>query len=210
VCACIERPWQDTPQKREVDRGALADLLLTAVPPGLTPVGAVFGGSAELVGYRLEPAALVPGQRMRLTLVWRCRAELDSWRIFVHLDDTAGSRIHAEHDPAGGRYPTDAWRPGDLVADPIVFTAGTDPDGAYTQSGLDAVLPALLHLTLDEYGVSTPDGPCRRESGGRAEVEGGDGIVVEGSWTCPREVEALRVRVGFVEVLPAGHAHLAK
>ena len=111
LCACIERPWQDTPQKREVDRGALADVLLTAVPPGLTPVGAVFGGSAELVGYRLEPAALVPGQRMRLTLVWRCRAELDSWRIFVHLDDTAGSRIHAEHDPAGGRYPTDAWRP---------------------------------------------------------------------------------------------------
>src|SRR5207253_6084454 len=73
LCACIERPWQDPPQKREVDRGALSDVLLTSVPPGLTPLGAVFGGSAELVGYRLEPAALVPGQRTRLTLVWRCR-----------------------------------------------------------------------------------------------------------------------------------------
>lgn len=84
------------------------------------------------------------------------------------------------------------------------------PDGAYTQEGVDAVLPALLHLTLDEYAVSTPDGPCRRDPGGRAEVEGDDGIGVEGSWTCPGEVEALRVRVGFLDVLPPGHAHLAK
>src|SRR5439155_8176212 len=84
------------------------------------------------------------------------------------------------------------------------------PDGAYTQDGVEAVLPALLHLTLDEYAVSTPDGPCRRNADGRAEVEGDDGIVVEGSWTCPGEVESLRVRVGFLEVLPPGHAHLAK
>jgi hypothetical protein len=84
------------------------------------------------------------------------------------------------------------------------------PDGTYTQQGVEAVLPALLHLTLDEYGVATPDGPCRRDAGGRAEVEGGDGIVVEGTWTCASEIEALRVRAGFLEVLPAGHAHLAK
>src|SRR5712664_681321 len=84
------------------------------------------------------------------------------------------------------------------------------PDGAYTQRGVDAVLPALLHLTLDEYAVATPEGPCRRDSGGRAEVEGGDGIVVQGSWTCATEIQALRVRAGFLEVLPAGHAHLAK
>jgi hypothetical protein len=85
-----------------------------------------------------------------------------------------------------------------------------DPGGAYTQRGLDAVLPALLHLTLDEYAVSTPDGPCRREPGGRADVEGGDGIVVEGSWACASDIESVHVRVGFVEVLPAGHTHLAK
>ena len=84
------------------------------------------------------------------------------------------------------------------------------PDGAYTQEGVDAVLPALLHLTLDEYAVATPDGPCRRDAGGRAQVEGEDGIVVEGSWTCPGEVDALRVRVGFIDVLPPGHAHVAK
>jgi len=84
------------------------------------------------------------------------------------------------------------------------------PDGAFTQEGLDKVLPALLHLSLDEYRLSTPDGPCRRDAGGRAEVEGDDGILVEGSWTCPADVEALRVRVGFLDALTPGHAHLAK
>ena len=161
LCACIERPWQEAPQKRDIDRGSLSDVLLTAVPQGLTPVGAVFGGSAELVGYRLEPAALVPGQRTRLTLVWRCRAEMDSWRIFVHLDDSAGSRIHAEHDPAGGRYPTEAWRAGDLVADPIVFTPGTNPlrlyVGFYTQGE--------NRLHLDSPGRGHDDGKDRLLAG---------------------------------------------
>jgi len=161
LCACIERPWQDAPQKRSIDRGSLPDVLLTAVPPELVPVGAVFGGSAELVGYRLEPPALVPGQRARLTLVWRCRGEMDSWHVFVHLDDSSGNRIHGEHDPAGGRYPTDAWRPGDLIADPITFTPGTNPlmlyIGFYTQG------ESRLHV--DSPGRGRDDGKDRLLAG---------------------------------------------
>ena len=86
LCACIERPWQDAPAKPLVDRTKLADVLLSAPPPELNPVGAVFGGAAELVGYKLEPPGLLPGRQARLTLVWRCRAELDAWHVFVHLD----------------------------------------------------------------------------------------------------------------------------
>jgi hypothetical protein len=89
-------------------------------------VGAVFGNSVELLGYKLEPSALTPGQRVRLTLYWRCRAEMEAWHIFVHLDDATGTgeRIHAEHDPAGGRFPTEAWKPGDLIADSFWFVPG--------------------------------------------------------------------------------------
>ena len=161
LCACFEREWLDAAPKREVDRGWLSDVLLTAVPPGLTPVGAVFGGSAELVGYRIEPPTLVPGQRTRLLLVWRCRAEMEPWRIFVHLDDPAGGRIHAEHDPAGGRYPTDAWRPRDLIADPVVFTPGVNPLrlylGFYTQGE--------NRLHLDSPGHGRDDGQDRLLAG---------------------------------------------
>ena len=72
---------------------------------------------------------MVPGQRVKLTLYWRCLAELDRWHIFVHLDDATGNggRIHAEHDPAGGRFPTDAWKTGDLIADSFSFLPGANP-----------------------------------------------------------------------------------
>ena len=150
--ACIERPFDEAagPAGRtQVDRSALRDVFLPPPADGTT-VGAVFGNAAELLAYKLEPPALVPGQRSRLTLYWRCRAELDAWHIFVHLDDATGTgeRIHAEHDPAGGRFPTDAWRPGDLIADSFFFIAGRNPLllylGFYTQGDnrlLAGVLP---------------------------------------------------------------------
>jgi len=129
LAGCIERPNEEAPQRPTVDRAALRDVLLAAPPPEMIPVGAVFGNAAELLGYRLEPPALVPGQRARVTLYWRCRSELEVWHIFVHLDDANGSgeRIHAEHDPAQGRFPTDAWKPGDTIADPINFVAARSP-----------------------------------------------------------------------------------
>jgi hypothetical protein len=132
ICtACIERPFDEPPPAQarvQVDRGALRDVLVPP-PADATVVGAVFGNAVELLGYKLEPPQMVPGQRAKLTLYWRCRAELERWHIFVHLDDATGSgaRIHAEHDPAGGRFPTDAWKPGDLIADPFVVAAGQNP-----------------------------------------------------------------------------------
>jgi hydrogenase/urease accessory protein HupE len=84
------------------------------------------------------------------------------------------------------------------------------PDGSYTQSGIDAVLAALVDLTLGDYRIATPDGPCHLDRGSRAELEGGDGVVVSGMWSCPKPVEALRARVGFLEVFAMGHVHLAK
>jgi hypothetical protein len=129
--SCIERPvaeGQGAPQRAQVDRSALRDVLVP--PPGdATAVGAVFGNAAELSAWKMEPPALVPGQRTRMTLYWRARAELEPWHVFVHLDDATGSgeRIHAEHDPAGGRFPTDAWKPGDSVADSFYFVPGRSP-----------------------------------------------------------------------------------
>lgn len=131
VCGCIERPFQEgqaAPARAQVDRGALRDVLVPP-PPDAIAVGAIFGNSAELLGYKLEPPSLMPGQRARLTLYWGCRAEMDAWHIFVHLDDANGSgaRIHAEHDPAGGRFPTDAWKPGDFITDSFWFVPGQGP-----------------------------------------------------------------------------------
>ena len=129
--ACIERPFdqQQGPQARpQVDRSALRDVLVPP-PADAAVVGAVFGNAAELLAYKLEPPQMVAGQRAKLTLYWRCKAEMEAWHVFVHLDDATGSgaRIHAEHDPAGGRFPTDAWKPGDLIADAFWFLPGQHP-----------------------------------------------------------------------------------
>jgi hypothetical protein len=129
--SCIERPYQEgqaAPPRAQVDRSTLRDVLVPP-PADATAVGALFGGAAELLAWKMEPPALVAGQRARMTLYWRCKAELEPWHIFVHLDDAAGSgeRIHAEHDPAGGRFPTDAWKPGDTIADSFWFVPGRTP-----------------------------------------------------------------------------------
>jgi hypothetical protein len=131
LTACIERPFEEAPPapaRAQIDRGTLRDVLVPP-PADATPVGALFGNAAELLAYKLEPPALQAGQRSRLTLYWRCRAELEAWHIFVHLDDATGTgeRLHAEHDPAGGRFPTDAWKPGDTIADSFFFVPGHDP-----------------------------------------------------------------------------------
>jgi hypothetical protein len=161
--ACIERPWADAPARSRPDEAALRDVLLKTPPPGMIPVGAVFGGAAELVGYVVQPSPLVAGQRATVTLVWRCKAEMDAWHIFVHLDasDGSGQRIHAEHDPAEGRYPTDAWRPGDLVADAFTFVAARTALflylGFYTQGE--------SRLRLDTPGRGRDDGNNRLLAG---------------------------------------------
>jgi len=138
--ACIERPFSEpqAPARGQVDRAALHDVLV-GPPSDAVVVGAVFGNAAELLAYKLEPPELVAGQRSKLTLYFRCKAEMEAWHIFVHLDDATGTagRIHAEHDPAGGRFPTDAWKPGELIADSIWFVPGSKPLtlylGFYTQ-----------------------------------------------------------------------------
>jgi hypothetical protein len=165
LTGCIERPWQEAAAtaRRSVDRNTLGDVLVAQLPQDMVPVGAVFGGAAELVGYRIEPRILVPGERARLTLYWRSRAELEAWHIFVHLDDAngGGERIHAEHDPAEGRYPTDAWRPGDLIADPVLFVPGHNPLFLY----LGFFTQGDNRLPLSSAGRGRDDGSSRLFAG---------------------------------------------
>jgi hypothetical protein len=166
--ACIERPYDGTsapqpaPVKAQVDRSGLKDVLIDTLPTGVVPVGAVFGNAVELVGYKAEPPEILPGERMRLTLYWRCKAELEPWHIFVHLDDVAGEgRIHAEHDPAGGRFPTEAWRAGDLVSDSFTFVAGRSPLNLF----LGFYSQGETRLTLSAPGRGRDDGGNRLFAG---------------------------------------------
>ncbi len=69
---------------------------------------------------------------------------------------------------------------------------------------------ALQRLLLDSFVLKASEQPCPLQQGTTAAADGPDGVALHASWLCPAEVEALSVRVGFLESFPAGHAHLAR
>lgn len=80
------------------------------------------------------PPPLKPGGILGVTLYWRPQAALDAdYTVFVHVVDAQG-RLVAQRDtpPQGGRHPTSAWRPGEIVVDPAnVPLPAALPPGAY-------------------------------------------------------------------------------
>ncbi|MFN2138795.1 MAG: hypothetical protein ACK2UK_22755 [Candidatus Promineifilaceae bacterium] len=105
--------------------GDLLDLLYLGhviAPPAVdpsqgTPVGAQFGDGIMLDA--METSVAKAGEALDVTLYWQALSQpTEDYTVFVHLLDEAGE-IVAAHDgmPAGGQFPTSAWRPGIPVAD---------------------------------------------------------------------------------------------
>lgn len=121
--ACLPNP-QSVKERRETfaREGLMGDLILKDRPAGFEEVGAIFGGRIELVGYTLDPAVPKPGDWVKVTFYWSANKPVDEdYQVFVHGDALEGNagRIHGDHFPAKGKYPTDVWQEGELVADPF-------------------------------------------------------------------------------------------
>jgi hypothetical protein len=72
------------------------------------------GDQITLLGYEL-----VASDPAMLTLYWRAEAPVESaYTVFIHALDADGEVV-AQFDapPLGGLYPTDAWLPGQIIAD---------------------------------------------------------------------------------------------
>lgn len=164
-CACIERPGTPRSLAARVDRSKLSDVILTAAPAVAHPVGAVFNGEIELIGYDVTPEPAAPGQTVRVTFYWRALDDVnDDWQVFVHLEDElrrAPRRI-ADHWPAGGRYHTSAWRQGDIVKDAWTFVAPRDEARVAVWTGFYI---DNLRLTLSQPGRGIGDGENRLRVG---------------------------------------------
>ena len=103
------------------DRNPIQRLLLAAPPKPGHPVGATFDkGALELIGGDFSKPSVALGSSFDLTLYFRVRRPLTKrWKIFVHLE-TPRYRVDTgstDHDPAGGEFPADTWRVGDIVVD---------------------------------------------------------------------------------------------
>jgi hydrogenase/urease accessory protein HupE len=69
---------------------------------------------------------------------------------------------------------------------------------------------ALERLLLDSFVLKASGQPCPLQPGSSAAPDGPDGAALHAAWLCPVAVETLSVRVGCLDSLPAGHAHLSR
>ena len=100
-------------------RNPIKNAVIEALPKGVNkleePIN--FDHTIELVGWQLTPARPRAGAPVKIDLYWRAkRAVRNQWKVFVHID-APGQRIHADHDPVAGVYPTQDWQAGDLILD---------------------------------------------------------------------------------------------
>lgn len=158
--------WPLHEMRRRVATIGLSAFMLLAlyvVPPTLpqtvviTPVQALFGDQAQLVGVEVGGEAR-PGQLLPVELYWLALRENGrNDKSFVHLVDAAG-QVVAQHDgdPGGGFTPTSRWQPGEFLRDRHYLELPmTLPPGRYRlKAGLyrfESVQNLLTH-------PATPDG----------------------------------------------------
>jgi len=122
--------------------------------------GAKLGEQVSLVGYE-APGSVSPGTGLDVTLYWEpLQPPDDDYVVFVHLLGADGQLV-ASHDgpPMEGRYPTQAWLPGDIVPDvhPMVLDPNIPAGTYHLQVGMYR-WPSMERLPVwDEDGVEHPD-----------------------------------------------------
>jgi hypothetical protein len=119
--------------------------LLGVIRPGFAPPPPVAGetsaaaplarfGELELIAVELPDQPLAQGEPVPVRLLWRAAAPLGGdLRPAVRLMHQDGW-LAAEwsHAPAGGRYSTDRWRPGEVIADDYLVLPQPDSPGRFT------------------------------------------------------------------------------
>jgi hypothetical protein len=143
-----------------------------APPQPVAPAGSQAGemlarfGPLELVGVELSDGPLAPGQAAAVRLLWRAGAPMDSdLRPVVRLVHSDGW-LAAEwsHSPAGGRYATDRWQVGEVIADDYQLLPESASPGTYRLAvavrpfGGDWILPQgnLERLPVDAESTVEP------------------------------------------------------
>jgi hypothetical protein len=115
--------------------------------------GANLGGKVEIVGARVNPGRLSPGESAKVTVFFKVLEPMTAdYMIFVHAEDADGrvDRINADHAPLGGMRPTSTWKVGEVLPDEfsIYVPPGMPVRGLNLLMGLwDPKTDARLPLT---------------------------------------------------------------
>jgi hypothetical protein len=120
--ACLPNPQSVKERREQFPRDDLRDdgLILAAPPSDMKPVGAVFGRAIQLLGYTVSNERPKGGELVEVTFYWSAVGLVEEeYQVFLHGDAIEGQapRIHGDHFPAKGRYPSDVWQAGEVVVD---------------------------------------------------------------------------------------------
>lgn len=103
----------------EDDYNPIKHAIVDEIPKGAVTLDEAinFEDQIELVAWRLNPAQPRAGAPLKIELFWKAKRKIrHTWKVFVHID-APGQRIHADHDPVAGVYPTQNWQVGDIISD---------------------------------------------------------------------------------------------
>ena len=133
-----------------------------ATPPG--PVAVAYGDALELVGVR-APSEVAAGGVLDVDLYWRAAQRIDQNLIaFVHAVGPEGENLGGRDlPPAGPGFPTNLWRPGEVVRTPFRFRLAAT-----------AHAPAAVQVIVGVYPPGRPPLPARLADG--ATVAGGPAV----------------------------------
>ena len=124
--SCLPEIHSVAERRAKFPRANLKGKILVDKPPAdMVAANVVFDSSIKLLGYTMVPAKPKPGTTVKVTYYWTpLKLTAENFLIFIHGDgvDRKQSRIHGDHYPARGAYPTDVWRIGDIIADEMNIT----------------------------------------------------------------------------------------
>ncbi len=130
----LPRPLPVAAEDGDMDRQSLGAAVSRIRPQPKTPIGAELGDVVAILGADLPEAALPRGARLAIRLYFEGKGQMErDWQIFVHIDGKNGAgRLHGDHFPVRGKYPTTLWQTGDFVADDWSMVIPRDAStGAY-------------------------------------------------------------------------------
>jgi len=131
----MPHPQPSADARASVDRAKLGrDVAKTAPPLDEQIAVELAGGRLVVTGANLPKGPVDRGSQATIETVFEVKKEIDrDWKIFLHVDLRGGRhRLHGDHPPVDGRYPTSSWMPGEFVTDRFELAVPLDaPPGEY-------------------------------------------------------------------------------
>lgn len=91
----------------------------------------------------------------------------------------------------------------------VLPSLDADGDGAVSEAEVRAASTALATAILGAVRAESAGARCAPSSASADPAEM-DGVTIRGGWTCDGAPESVRLTLGFLDMLPFGHRHLAR